>query len=72
MNTKFIIYELRAKLGETYCKMQFATSDAALIEAYALRNGCERNGLTFAGHIAPMKASKDGKFEDTNKNVIWL
>lgn len=66
------IYELRAKLGETYCAMQFTTSEAALTEAYTLRSGCTRNGLNFAAHIAPMKANKSGKFEDTNKGVIYL
>lgn len=72
MNTKLIIYELRARLGKTFCRMQFTTPDAALTEAYTLRAGCTRNGLPFAGYIAPMKANKAGKFEDTNKNVIQL
>lgn len=72
MDTKLIIYELRACLGKTFCRMQFTTPDAALTEAYTLRAGCTRNGQAVAGYIAPMKANKGGKFEDTNKDVIWL
>lgn len=66
------IYELRAKIGSTLFTQSFATSEAALLKAYSIRNKCTVGGCNFAGHITPQTANEHGEFEPDAANTIYL
>lgn len=66
------IYELRAKIGSTLFTQSFATSEAALLKAYSIRNKCTVGGCNFAGHITPQTANEHGEFEPDTANTIYL
>lgn len=66
------IYELRAKIGSTLFTQSFATSEAALLKAYSIRNKCTVGGCNFAGHITPQTANERGEFEPDTANTIYL
>lgn len=66
------IYELRAKIGSTLFIQSFATSEAALLKAYSIRNKCTVGGCNFAGHITPQTANDHGEFEPNTAETIYL
>lgn len=66
------IYELRAKIGSTLFTQSFATSEAALLRAYSIRNKCAVGGCNFAGHITPQTANERGEFEPDTADTIYL
>lgn len=66
------IYELRAKIGATIFVQCFATSEAALLKAYSIRNKCVIGGVNFAGRVMPMTANKSGEFDSNAAETIYL
>ncbi|MDE6131261.1 MAG: hypothetical protein K2F74_06685 [Muribaculaceae bacterium] len=66
------IYELRAKIGNTLFIQSFATSEAALLKAYSIRNKCAVGGCDFAGRIIPQTANERGEFEPNAAGTIYL
>ena len=66
------IYELRAKIGSLLFTQSFATSEAALLKAYSLRNKCVVAGCNFSGRIIPQTANERGAFEPDGAEMIYL